>query len=356
MHSDILMKKPFWTTFFTKKISNSNQALFLRRLARFLSRGYPLLDALELISLDPKQGHIAKNLKELLTNGISIDEAFQKQSFSPLAVSFLFFTRSTGTLTESLLLCSDILESQHKTKSELKKVVRYPIFLFTFLVVLLIMVKHSILPSFKQLFLSMHGYNLPPAIEISMSIINIFFITFFSLIIILLLSLISWLLFKNYAPIEKLIAFTTKLPFYRQFFRRYITLLFSLHLSSLLKAGNSIQTSLEIIQQQDHQPLLKYSAYKLYFFLQKGMALDEIVANLNVLEPDLGLLFKRSLQEGTLDADLAAYAELLMELTQTRTINVVNWIQPVLFGCFAIVIVLIYLSIILPMFQWMEQI
>ncbi|MBO8156112.1 MAG: type II secretion system F family protein [Bacillaceae bacterium] len=142
------------------------QILFLNRLATLLEKGYPLVEALRLITLDPKQGEIARKVQHDLINGHAIESIFKQLGFSNIVTSFLYLSRSTGQLDSLLKKCSRILNQQKQYKDHLKKVLRYPFLLMFLLLSIMTFLHLSLLPSLQHFYQSFHGSEINGTLKI----------------------------------------------------------------------------------------------------------------------------------------------------------------------------------------------
>ena len=71
------------------KPSEEIQLRFLKRLHRLLSRGYPLLEALEVMAWDKELAKLSTNFIEELQAGRPLDEVFDHHYFHHSIPSFL---------------------------------------------------------------------------------------------------------------------------------------------------------------------------------------------------------------------------------------------------------------------------
>jgi competence protein ComGB len=339
-----------------KTITLSDQVLLFHRLSILLQKGYTVKKALQLIGLDPKQGGLAKKIEEDLSKGVPLDQIFAHNHFSKTIVSFLYFSQAAGNLGACFLKCSELLENQERFIEKFKKVLQYPIVLFSFIMFLLIGLKFYLLPSLRGLY---DGIQLQISNDASFvfifeavdHFINLFFL--FSGCCILLFFL--WKFFRQKIPILTKMKFYEKTPILNNIKRLETSYLFSYHFSTLLASGLSLKHALTIISEQDHLPILKKYAHLLTNSVLQGRQLSDEITTLPLLENELSIIFRRSMTDGSLENDLNNYANLLVDTMIGKMIKITTFIQPVFFLFFGAIIIAIYFSIMFPMFSLMQQ-
>src|SRR5699024_10108910 len=138
-----------------KKLTEVEQSYFLERLHRFLSHGYSLLESLEKMEWDPNLKIIAQDFSKLLKNGISVEEVFKKLNFHPTIITYMSFVKSNNNnLIEIIEKCKEMYNYRVENVKKIKQTIKYPVVLFTFFFVILILIKQFVLPSFTNFFLA----------------------------------------------------------------------------------------------------------------------------------------------------------------------------------------------------------
>src|SRR5690625_2021587 len=137
-----------------KKLTEVEQSYFLERLHRFLSHGYSLLESLEKMEWDPNLKVIAQNFSQLLKNDISIEEVFKKLNFHSTIITYMSFVKDNNILLETIEKCKEMYNYRVENVKKIKQTLKYPVVLFTFFFVILILIKQFVLPSFTNFFLA----------------------------------------------------------------------------------------------------------------------------------------------------------------------------------------------------------
>ncbi|RYG74680.1 chromosome partitioning protein ParA [Lentibacillus lipolyticus] len=352
---DLFRKKRFWLpTARRKTLDNDLQLRFLYRLSRLLKNGYSMTGALEVIQWDHQLKAIAATVTALLKSGSPLDEALEHVHFSPVITSYLYLVRHNGNLQTSLEKCITMYEQRLVYMKKFQQTARYPIILLIIFTVLLYFIKQSILPSFLDLF---HGTAASAsAVMLTMAIIDIAGYIVLSLFIILGLGFVLWRIYKDKISMDKQIKVYSKIPVYRRYKETQTSFLFAVHISSLLMSGLSIKEILTSMSTQKKQPILAYYASLLTNELSRGIYITNILANLPLIDKQLAVIFQKHTDVKALEKDLSIYSELQTEETHRKIMKAITYIQPVFFIILAGMIVAVYMSLMLPMFQLIKTI
>ncbi|MRG86575.1 competence type IV pilus assembly protein ComGB [Salinibacillus xinjiangensis] len=342
-------------TTLNKKLSLYDQILLSKRLSTLLENGYTINKALQLISLDSKQGQLAAYIEKSLVQGAYIDQIFMQLGFSPIVCSYLFFSRSTGQLGKSLGSASKLLIHQQQFQEKFKRVMQYPLIILLILLCLMISLKFFLLPSLQGLYQDFQTNHSSTSPKIFTSI-DVIITTFFGLMMIIVTTITLWGLVKNKLSTSAKINLYRHVPVFRKVKSLETSCLFSFHFSSLLQSGIPIKQALQIISEQRHLPIVRIYATKMIQAIYTGKVLEHTIQEFELMEDELSLIFERSLKDGTLEKDLHNYALLLTETMLEKTTKVLSLIQPAFYLLFGVMIVMIYFSILIPMFDLIQQI
>lgn len=338
----------------SKLLKDEDQLLFLQRLHRLLLDGYSLIDALKVIKWTKKFIEPARIIKAEIMDGKYIDEAFQTANFHQTIVAYLYFVRFNHDFTISIEKALRIFEQRVSNRKKLTQVVRYPIILSIIFIILLFILKTSILPSFNELFQYSKGSS--SSIMITMTVINMLVTAFIIVVVLIMIAFISWKLHLRKLPIEDQIKYYKKIPLFRSFLRMQTSYYFTTHISMFLETGMSMKMILEQMSIQDKLPLIAFYANLMNNQLQNGFQLGHLVDNFYFIEKQIAYIFDQQQNNDTLEKDLRAYGEYVIENLEYKTKKGMMLIQPIFFVILACFIVFIYLALMWPMFQLIQTV
>ncbi|MGP4061726.1 type II secretion system F family protein [Halobacillus sp. H74] len=133
-------------------LSVKHQITFFQRLSHILGKGYPLLDALKMTGWDVALKPTTEAVARSLSKGDTLDAACEKARFSSTVTQFLYFSHIHNDLPKTLKQCKDLLQMKKDYKQRFFQVIRYPLFLFIFLVIAFLILQQTVMPNFVLLF------------------------------------------------------------------------------------------------------------------------------------------------------------------------------------------------------------
>ena len=342
---------------FTKdptKLKENQQLLFLKRLNRLLDHGYSFTDALDVIKWDRQFEQVAEIIRLELTKGKYMDEAFKTAGFHATVVSYIYFVRINGDVLTSMNKCIQMFEHRLNSFEKFKRVIRYPVILFGFFMVLLLFLKFFVLPAFAEMFQSSDAST--RSIVISINIINILGTLFICIVVLSTIAIIFWKFIKDNIAIEQQVLIYEKLPVFRHILRLQMSYYFATHMSMFLKTGMSLKNVITHMAGQKEIPLLAYYAERMQSQLQQGFYITHLLEQMTFLESQFTSIFDNNNKIADLQQDLTAYAEFLQEIMESKMMRMITLIQPIFFTALACCIIFIYLTLMWPMFQLINTI
>ncbi|WP_369902627.1 competence type IV pilus assembly protein ComGB [Bacillus manliponensis] len=331
------------------------QALLMKRLGELLTKGYSLLHALEFLQLHlqaEKKKQLCSVIEEL-KKGRSLHDVFQQLTFHADLLSYLFYAEKHGDIAFALQQGSVLLQRKDKRQKDIMKVLRYPLFLSVFLLAILLVFNLVLLPQFSTLYKSLQTETssftdtILTCIELLPYVIG----GFLSLLGIAVFIYIFYI--KQMHSVKRMDMFM-RLPMINSFLRLMNSHYFATQLSALLQGGLSVLEALTLMSEQKHQPFFQYEAIYIKDLLTKGEQLDCILMNRRYYEIELSFIMTHGQANGNLAAELRDYSEMIMEKTEEKMNKTLFIIQPILFACIGLTVVLMYLAMIMPMFQMMD--
>lgn len=347
----------FLKQFITKrkrKLPHDVQLRFLKRLHRLLENGYPLLEALEMYTLDKQLKKPAESIATALKNGTSLDAAFDQAGFHQAIIAYLYFVQANGSLQETIEKSIQMFEYRTNTTKRFQRVFRYPIILLLVFSILLYFINRHVLPSFQNLFQS--SAEASNIVSITIIIINGLSSFLFFASISIILCIIGWYFLHKKVPIEKQLKLYNSIPLYRNLVKMQTSFLFATHFSTLLKAGLPYKEILIFLANQTKLPIIAYYSNQMIDDLKKGIHLAHVLSEYTFLDYQLTNIFQKNTNHYALEKDLSIYAHMLLEDIENNTIKVITYLQPAFFLIIACFVIFIYAIIMWPMFELIKTI
>ncbi len=127
-----------------------------------------------------------------------------------------------------------------------------------------------------------------------------------------------------------------------------------MNMVNLLKMGLRLDEILTILSKQKYNKLLSIEASRILMELQEGAQFFETIQNDYYL-PELQMLIEEGETHYTLIHNLENYIVYLEKNRAKKTKKLLFLIQPIFYGIFGILIIMLYMSIFMPMYQMMDS-
>lgn len=334
--------KPF------KKITLQKQLYFIELLGHLLDQHYSLYDALQIINWQPNYNALVSNINQRLEEGIRFDNILTILKFDHRIITFIHFALIHGRLSQGFSESVKYISKEIELKQKLRKTLRYPLFLLISFITLVYFIQSYVYPNFMLIYQT--NQNESQVLNIASSIIDQTFSIFIYFILILPIIAFTIMLLKRYMSTPRQILLISHIPILSSFIRSYNSFNFSIHLSSLIESNLSIKESFAIMSSQEKRTFFSQTVIDINACLISGLSLERSVLH-PLLNRELSYIFQKKDEHMILKRDLVTFSELIVRTLTFRIEKVIHLIQPIIFGIVAISIILIYLSILLPMFD-----
>ena len=117
---------------------------------------------------------------------------------------------------------------------------------------------------------------------------------------------------------------------------------------------NSIEQEVDNLETKDD--VLKYIGLFIQQSMKSGDSLPQAINNLNCFDSTLIQYITHGEHKSKLDLELYYFSVYMLEKLEKSIIKHLKWVQPIVFGTLAFLIVTLYLIIILPMLQMVDGI
>lgn len=335
--------------------SNIEQAKFLKCIGELLDRGYSMAEAVQ----SSRYYMPDRRMEDIiacygsLKGGDSFVENLVRFNFDYQVISFVYFAEKHGGFASAFQDASRMIQNKQDTIRKLKKILTYPLFLLCFTFVLFFFVQSILIPKFNSIFLTMN-------INKNFFLLFIQFIGHIIpfLLAFLFLCLISVLLYYYFTfrkfDVIKQINVLAGIPMIRKFVRRYFSYLLSVQLSYLLSSGFSIYECLQFFLDNKEQKLYSKIGEITISQLKRGVRLEQAFASFNFLEKELFQIIKHGQVNGKLDQEFYYFGNYCLTQIEENLQKILKVLQPTLYAAVGILIISIYLSVLMPMFQLLD--
>lgn len=298
----------------------------------------------EVVSFLERSALLEKNyvmqMKQGLSQGKSFSEMMGNLGFSSAIVTQLSLAEVHGNLHLSLGKIEEYLENLARVKKKLIEVATYPVILLAFLLLIMLGLRNYLLPQ-------LDSSNIATFVISNLPQIFLWFTLVLGLVF------LTGLFFYRKSRKIQVFSFLAKIPFMGVFIQYYLTAYYAREWGNMIGQGLELSQIFQMMQEQGN-PLFREIGQDLEQSLQNGREFSKVVQNYPFFRRELGLIIEYGEVKSKLGSELEVYAEKTWESFFTRVNQTMNLVQPLVFIFVALLIVLLYAAMLLPMYQNME--
>ena len=342
-----------------KKVKLDDLVIFSRQLSTMVEAGIPLVSVLDILSQQiEKKGFAAviKKIRDDVETGSSFSQALTKHPriFSSLYINLVKAGESSGMLDEILNRVATYLEKTSALQRKVKTAMVYPIAVISISISITIFLLVKVVPTFQGIF-DMLGGSLPLPTQILIFVSNTlrkWFVFGFIGIVVLVIAL------KRYAMTEDGKLFfdrlILKLPVFGDIVRKVSVAKFSRTLSTLVKSGVPILSSLDIVAKTAGNKVVERAVNDSKKAVREGKNLATPLSKSAVFPPMVVRMISAGEQAGELEKMLSKIADFYDEQVDAAVAGLTSIIEPMIILFLGVVVGGIVLSIFMPIFKITE--
>lgn len=324
-----------------KRLTTTKQKRVITLFHNLFSSGFHLAEVVSFLKRSALlEWKYVEQLHEGLSSGASFADMMKSLGFSKPVVTQLALAETHGNLQMSLEKIETYLDNLSKVKKKLVEVATYPLILLSFLILIMLGLRNYLLPQLES----------ENAATVVISNLPQIFLGCVSCLV--FLGGVSFFYYKRQSKM-KVFSFLARLPLLGVFVRTYLTAYYAREWGNLIGQGLELSQIFDMMQEQD-SPLFRELGKDLSLALQGGKEFSKVVESYPFFKKELGLIIEYGEVKSKLGSELELYAEKTWEEFFARVHRAMNLVQPLVFVLVALMIVLLYAAMLLPMYQNME--
>ncbi len=342
-----------------KKIKLDDLAIFSRQLATMVEAGIPAVGALDALAQQSENKtlqYVISKVRDDVEGGLGFSQALAKHPhiFNDLYVNMVKAGESSGMLDEILARLATYLEKINSLQRKVKASMVYPAVVIFIAISITIFLLVKVVPTFKGIF-EMLGGTLPLPTLILLIISDfvrkyfVYAVAGFILFIFLLARYIKTE--KGRYIFDNLLL---NMPIFGPLFRKFSISKFSRTLSTLVRSGVPILTSMDIVGKTCGNKVLEKAIAQAAKAIKNGKSIAEPLSESKVLPPMAVRMISVGEQTGELEKMLSKIADFYDEQVDAAVGSLISIIEPVIILFLGVVVGGIVLAIFLPIFKITE--
>lgn len=338
------------------------KALFANKMASLVDAGVPIVRGLGLMADQQKMPMFQRALRAVshdVNQGESLGTAMRRwpKVFDKLTIAMVEAGETGGVLDETLRRLATLLESNARLQNQIKGALGYPTAVLIIAILVFLGMTIFLIPTFADIFDSL-GAELPAFTQMMLDLSKLLRSSF-SLVLILAITMASWLFSRYYAThrgrrnVDRLIL---KIPLFGELIQKTATAQFCRSFSSLTRAGVPILLSLDIVHEIAGNTIIADCILASKLDIQEGIQLSTALEKKHVF-PDLAISMLNIGEEtGQMDAMLAKVADFYEDEVEAVVKVLTSMLEPMMIVICGGIVGSILIAMYLPMFSVFDKI
>ena len=342
-----------------RKVKLEDLVIFSRQLATMVEAGIALVSVLDILSQQIENkgfGRVIARLRDDVEAGSSFSQALAKHPriFSQLYINLVKAGESSGMLDDILNRVAGYLEKTASLQRKVKTAMVYPAAVVSIAIGITTFLLVKVVPTFQGIF-DMLGGSLPLPTQILIALSN--FIRHWLLLGIIGVIILAIAL-ARYVKTEQgkfmLDSFMLKLPILGDIIKKVSVAKFARTLSTLVKSGVPILSSLEIVAKTAGNKIVERAVEESRRSVREGKNLAEPLSKSPVFPPMVVRMISVGEQAGELEKMLTKIADFYDEQVDAAVSGLTSMIEPLIILFLGVVVGGIVLAIFMPIFKITE--
>ncbi|WP_334324552.1 type II secretion system F family protein [Gilliamella apicola] len=347
--------------FITARSFNRSELLNITtQLATMLKAGLSIIDSLNLLAEEQSKPHwqyLINEIEAQIVKGESLSNALSKYNyaFSSLYCEIIATGELTGKLDESFEQLASLLEKSIKLQKNLKKAMRYPVFLLSVAIIVSLVMLLFVLPKFADIY---HDFDaeLPFFTQCIIDIADYLQQSWQIGCMILVGSFFVFQRYVNKRYRNKIEIALMKIPFVNKIIQTSCLTQIFQTIAITQKAGIPLLAGLTAAANASYHCVYRNSVLQIISGIEQGHSFSHVL-HLQSCFPNLcRQLIHVGEQSGTLDLMLSRLALYYEVQNQTLIENLSQAFEPLLMLVLSVIIGGLIIAIYLPIFQLGEVI
>lgn len=351
------LKTQFLGAITQRKIKMPSLIAAIRQLSVMTNAGISIHDSVKEVSnatVDKTLKEIFDSVNDDLNSGLSLTQAMMayRSELGDVTIAMVELGESTGNMAESLDKLGDILDEIESNRQKFKKALRYPTTVVIAIAIAFTILMVYVVPKFKDIFSKLKA-ELPLPTKILLFMENIINNYGFYLLAVIIGTIIAikYLLNNNEEFKKGFDKYILKVYLIGDIIFYATMSRFTLVFTELIRAGIPIVDALDTALLTLDNTHLKKRLSAVKISVQRGISLTESFRDTQLFEGMLIQMIQAGEQSGTLDKMLEKVTLYFKSRFNEIIDNIASYIEPILLGFIAAMVLLMALGIFMPMWD-----
>lgn len=349
-------EKPLFSFGKKQRFSTKDLVFFTRQLASMLSSGLTLMQALRLL----REQMVKKNTREVMNGiiadiegGASFSDAIAKYPdiFTPIFISLIKTSESSGLLDKILDRMAVNLEKSQKLRTQIKSAFLYPVIVIIMMIGVVIIMVVFVIPQISSLYKSFN-IELPGPTKLLLGM-STFVTSFWYLLIGFFL--LGGVVFRRWhkTPSGRLLVdyIFLRIPLFGKLSKETMFTEFTRTFGLLVGSGNVIVPSLKQAGSVINNVIYQHEVDLIAERVEKGVTIGDAISASTLFPPYLIQMVKIGEQTGKLDDSLLRTSEYYEQEVEQTVKTLTTAMEPAIMIILGIGVGFLLISVITPIYK-----
>ncbi len=339
------------------RVKLKDLAVFARQLATMINAGLTLLRALSILGeqLDnPSLREVVTKAKQDVEGGHSLSSAFANdphKTFPPFMISMTRAGETGGFLDTAMQQVAETFEADVKLRGKIKAALTYPVVVFVMAILMCVAMLLFVVPIFETMFTDLGGdLPLPTQVLVTMSAAMKFVVPTF--LVLGFGFLFWWRKHKHDLKVRNVVdPLRLKLPVFGKLSHKIALTRFSRNLSTLLRSGVPILTSLDIVSETVGSVVISRAVEDVRQSVSQGDSIAGPLGRHDIFPSMVVQMISSGEEAGAVDEMLARISQFYEEEVEATTEALTSLIEPLMIAFLGLVVGGMIVALYLPIFS-----
>lgn len=342
--------------FSRKRVKSIEISSFCWQLHAMIDGGVSITSAMETIADDcdnPYFQYIINQVSESIEQGETFSGSVAKfpKVFNKMFCSMVMAGESGGALPTAIKRLAEFFDSKDKLTRKIKSAMAYPIFVVSFIIMLMIFIMTFIIPRFQSLFADI-GSELPAITRAFMAFYNFVSGNIVYILLLVAGSIIGSVFYCTSRYGSGVYSrFVLKVPLIGQIISQGFIVMFCRTFSTLLSAGVSVLEALEIISTMSNNTVISSAIIMARSQIVEGSGISLGMSTSKFFPKLLVKMVQVGEESGSLSNILDQTSIYYERKVETIIATIMSVLEPILIVSVGMIVLVIVLALYLPIFS-----
>lgn len=339
-----------------RRIKSADLAALCWQLTTMVEGGIPITGAIETISEDIESAQLQQVLRQIL-EGMQRGETFSESIshfphvFNQLSRAIVLAGETGGNLPTALRRVAEYFDNRDKLAKKIKGAMAYPIFVVSFIVLIVIFIMAFIIPRFQVIF-DQFGGELPGFTRGFMWVydtlrLNVLFIIGFFVVTVTLAVLSYTKTRKGHYFFSRL---TLSLPLFGKLLRQAFIAMFCKTMATLLASGVSVLEVFNILAQMARNDIIRDAVVRTRELIVGGSNIHTSMAEAGFFPGMVAKMIQVGEESGSLSRVLERTADYYERKVDAMITTMMALLEPIMIVTVGAIVLVVVLALYLPIF------